>query len=140
MKTIISNSENITSALASDLAEKAKTPHIYCLYGDLGAGKTVFAKGFAAGLGLERKKIKSPTFNLIRKYGIGAITLFHCDFYRIVEPDDIIANELNEIFHNEKAIVLIEWPERIKKLLPQNTTDIYFEYKDENTRIIKIDK
>ncbi len=155
MKTIVSTSEKQTLDYAKNLGEKTKTPLCICLYGDLGFGKTVFSKGFAEGLGIPAKSIKSPTYTLIRKYPIGgreAVAgrapsktgsrgklFYHCDFYRIQEPDDVLAADLEEIFQQKNAVVLIEWPERIEKLLPSKRTNITFEYKDENTRIITAD-
>lgn len=136
MGNIISTSEKATLKYAEKLAQKSKTPMCVCLYGDLGSGKTVFSKGFAKGLGIPARQIKSPTFTLIRKYTIGKKLLYHCDFYRIREPDDVISSDLEEMFHQKNAFILIEWPERIEKLLPVKRLDIAFQYKDENTRII----
>jgi tRNA threonylcarbamoyladenosine biosynthesis protein TsaE len=136
METIISTSEKRTLELAEKLAQKSKTPLCLCLYGDLGSGKTVFSKGFARGLGIEPKKIKSPTFTLVRKYEVGKKLFYHCDFYRIMEPDELLSADLEEIFQQKNAVVVIEWPERIEKLLPGKRMDIAFEYKDPTTRII----
>src|SRR2546428_395652 len=119
METTISTSEKRTLELAENLAKKSKTPLCICLYGDLGAGKTVFSKGFAKGLGIPAKQIKSPTFTLIRKYTIGKKLLYHCDFYRIQEPDEELSSNLEEMFHQKNAVILIEWPERVAKLLPR---------------------
>ncbi len=136
MKIVISTSEKLTRSLASKLARKSRAPQCFCLSGDLGSGKTVFCKGFAEGLGIAAKQIKSPTFTLMRKYKKGRKVLYHCDFYRINEPDDLLAADLEEIFQQKNAIVLIEWPERVKELLPKNCTNITLEYQDPSTRII----
>lgn len=138
MKSIISGSERETLDLAAKMAKKRKAPLCICLYGDLGSGKTVFSKGFALGLGIPKKTVKSPTFALIKKYRAGKNDFYHCDFYRINEPDDLLGADLGEIFHQKNAMVLIEWPEKIQKLLPKKRTDIYFKYKDETSRIINI--
>ena len=146
METIISTSEKQTLKVASKWAKtwskqlsKAPGALCICLYGDLGAGKTTFSKGFAQGLGIPAKQIKSPTYTLIRSYKIGKNQLYHCDFYRITAPDDVISADLQEIFHQKNAIVLIEWPERIEAPLPKNSNqriNLYFEYKNPTTRII----
>ncbi len=136
METIISSSEKSTLQYAKELARKSKTPLCICLYGNLGAGKTVFSKGFAEGLGIPPREIKSPTYTLIRKYHFGKKLLYHCDFYRIQEPDDVMGSDLEEMFLQKNAFIIIEWPERIEKLLPKKRQNIHFEYKDENTRVI----
>jgi len=146
MNTIISTSEQATLKLAKDLAKKSKTPLCICLYGDLGCGKTVFSKGFAEGLGIPARAIKSPTFTLIRKYEIPGSKsgsqkkiLYHCDFYRIQEPDDLLSSDLEEMFQQKNAFILIEWPERIETLLPKKRLNLHFEYKDDQTRTIQMD-
>jgi len=150
METIISTSEKQTLKLAEKLSKKAKTPLCICLYGNLGSGKTVFSKGFAKGMGIPVKQIKSPTYTLIRKYTAGhggpagvqngeKRFLYHCDFYRIQEPDELISSDLEEIFQQQNSIVLIEWPERIENLLPKKRQNIIFEYKDDHTRIITLE-
>ncbi|MEK7678806.1 MAG: tRNA (adenosine(37)-N6)-threonylcarbamoyltransferase complex ATPase subunit type 1 TsaE [Deltaproteobacteria bacterium] len=131
----ISKSEQGTRNLARHLLKKVPSG-VFCLYGDLGAGKTVFCKGLAEAIGIPIKKIKSPTYVLIRPYVITKKKFYHCDFYRIQEPDDILASELEEIFSQKNAVIAIEWPERIEKLLPKKRINIYFEYKDAKTRII----
>ncbi len=152
METTISTSEKATLQYAKNMSKKGKSPLCICLYGNLGSGKTVFSKGYAEGLGISSREIKSPTYTLIRKYKIGgrkavahratskagsrAKLLDHCDFYRILEPDDVLSSDFEEMLQQKNAIILIEWPERIEKLLPQKRTNIRFEYKDENTRII----
>lgn len=125
----LSNSEEDTRLLAQKITEQNAWP--ICLYGDLGAGKTVFVKGVAKALGLNPNKIKSPTFNYIKEYD----NLTHCDFYRIEELDDILAEQLAEAC--EKGHVVIEWAERAEAYLPTPRTDVFFEYIDENKRRIK---
>ena len=138
MKSIRSRSERETQDFGSKMAKKMKAPQCICLYGNLGSGKTIFSKGFAEGLGISRKSIKSPTFALMKKYKIGKTDLFHCDFYRINEPDDLLDADLEEIFNQKNALVLIEWPEKIQKLLPKKRIDLLFKYIDENSRTIQI--
>jgi tRNA threonylcarbamoyladenosine biosynthesis protein TsaE len=140
MKTIISTSEKSTLELAREFAQKTQNPGCICLFGDLGTGKTVFCRGFAEELGIPAKEIKSPTFPLIRKYSIGKKVLYHCDFYRIQEPDDVLSSDLEEMFQQKNAFILIEWPERIEKLLPQKRKNIHFVYNNPSTRTITFDQ
>ncbi len=139
-----SKSPSATKKIAAALAKKQQQKAVICLYGDLGSGKTTFVKGFAAELGLKENQIKSPTYTLVRSYKLAdspkmaAQKLHHFDFYRITEPDDLLAADLHEIFSEKNALILIEWPERIKKFLPAKKINIYFEYIDEKTRSIKI--
>ncbi|MBI4993496.1 tRNA (adenosine(37)-N6)-threonylcarbamoyltransferase complex ATPase subunit type 1 TsaE [Candidatus Wolfebacteria bacterium] len=119
----------------------SKSSLIFALSGDLGAGKTTFTQGFMRGLGI-RKKIISPTFVLAKRYGIKSKfykNIYHIDCYRLKNFKDISGLGLKEIFNNPQNIILIEWPERIKRLLPKNIIKIKFRYGEkENERIIKI--
>lgn len=147
MDQFTSHSEQETKEFAAKIAKESRKPLIICLYGDLGSGKTVFSKGFALGLGIPEKQIKSPTYTFVRSYKVdskahankpSATNLDHFDFYRISETDDLMAQDLEEIFEKKNTHIIIEWPERIQKLLPQARLDIFFEYKDENTRLLKL--
>jgi tRNA threonylcarbamoyladenosine biosynthesis protein TsaE len=144
MDQFTSHSAQKTKEFAAKIAKESQKPLVICLYGDLGSGKTVFSKGFALGLGIPEKQIKSPTYTFVRSYKIDGSarkapkTLFHFDFYRISEADDLMAQDLEEIFEKKNTHIIIEWPERVQKLLPQERLDIYFEYKDENTRLLKL--
>ena len=140
MSKLISNSEAETRNFAASFAKKLHLPAFFCLYGDLGSGKTVFSKGFAEALGLDPKTIKSPTYTFVRSYKIGKNYLYHFDFYRIQDLDDVMARDLEEIFEQKNAIILVEWPERIMKLLPEKRIELFFEYKDLNTRFITVKK
>jgi len=104
---------------------------IIALEGDLGGGKTTFVQGFAKGLGI-KDKITSPTFVIFKKYDF----LYHVDCYRI-ESKDLLELDFNEMINNEN-IVVIEWAERVKKILPKDTLWLKFEYLDKNKRKIII--
>ena len=136
--TVISRSEAETMKIAEDLAGRVKAPVFICLRGGLGCGKTVFAKGFAGSLGIAGKKIKSPTYTFVREYKIGRKKLYHFDFFRIENLDDLMTVELREIFEKKNAIILMEWPERIKEILPAGAREVLFEYVDEKTRKITL--
>jgi tRNA threonylcarbamoyladenosine biosynthesis protein TsaE len=137
-ESYLSGSEKETMALAAAIASVPGQTGIICLSGGLGSGKTVFAKGFASALGINEKKIKSPTYTFVREYKLGKKRLYHFDFYRIESADDLMAENLREIFDDRNAIILIEWPERIAELLPKKKIGIGFEYIDEKTRRITV--
>lgn len=123
MPTLISNSEKDTKQIAARLAKKIKHG-IVALSGELGVGKTVFVQGFAKELGI-KEKIISPTFVLIRQHQIPNTSkfLFHIDLYRLDESHGL---GLEEIIKSDN-FVLIEWAEKIKKILPEKTKWIKIE-------------
>ncbi len=105
---------------------------VVALEGDLGGGKTTFIQGFAKGLGI-KDKITSPTFVIMKKYNF----LYHIDCYRIKDKD-LLELDFNEIISNNCNFIVIEWAERVKKILPKNTLWLKFEYIDKNKRKILI--
>ncbi|MDO8619243.1 MAG: tRNA (adenosine(37)-N6)-threonylcarbamoyltransferase complex ATPase subunit type 1 TsaE [Candidatus Daviesbacteria bacterium] len=122
MKKIITFSTGETQKLAGELAKKfIDSGGVVALIGELGAGKTTFAQGFAKGLGIT-EKIISPTFVLIREHQIPKShrIFYHIDLYRL-EEQNIKGTGIEEIFNNKENIVLIEWADRLKEL-PENTT------------------
>ena len=130
---ITTNNEEETIELAQNI-ESEKFPNmVICLQGDLGSGKTVFAKAFAASMGLE-ENITSPTFTIIKQYE-GKMKLFHMDVYRLNEMKEDIG--ITEYF-NKKGVCIIEWSDLIEDILPKNRLDIKINIIDENTRIFKI--
>ncbi len=100
------------------------------LEGDLGSGKTTFVQGIAKGLGI-KGKITSPTFVIMRKYDF----LYHIDCYRI-KSKDLLELDFKEIIKQSGNIVVIEWAERIKKVLPKDVIWMKFEYLDKDKRKI----
>ncbi len=109
------------------------------LKGDLGSGKTTFTQGFLRGLGI-RGKAQSPTFVIFKRFALRDLpftNVYHFDCYRIKKADELKILGIKEILENPKNIVLIEWPERIKKILPKNIWKIEFKHgKKENERVI----
>jgi tRNA threonylcarbamoyladenosine biosynthesis protein TsaE len=136
MGEIITRSERETMEFAESLCKSLKMPSIVCLKGQLGSGKTVFVKGFAHALGLDRKAIKSPTYTYVRQYKIKGGFLYHFDFYRISELDDLMSHELKELLARKNAYFLIEWPEKLNKLEIPGRIDINIDYLNEKERII----
>lgn len=117
-------SEEETKNLGYKLAQKAKAGDIFCLNGDLGAGKTVFTKGFAEGLGIT-DHITSPTFTIVNEYS-GRLPFYHFDVYRISDPDEMYDIGCEEYFFGD-GVCLIEWAELIKEFLPENVCWINIE-------------
>lgn len=117
-----SHSEAETFRFAEQLAKEAKAGAIYCLDGDLGAGKTVFAKGFAAGLGIE-EPVTSPTFNIVKEYREGRLPLFHFDVYRIADPEEMDAIGYEEYLFGD-GVSLVEWSELIADLIPADAIHV----------------
>lgn len=139
-KVHITNSQQETKKLARNFAKSLQAGDVIALYGDLGSGKTTFAQGLASGLGV-KKKVMSPTFIFMRSYPIifkkTPLTLHHLDLYRGQDEKDFKSLGLNEIFTVD-AIVVLEWADRIKRILPKKRIDIYFENKNGQKRKIKI--
>ncbi|MFH1971174.1 MAG: tRNA (adenosine(37)-N6)-threonylcarbamoyltransferase complex ATPase subunit type 1 TsaE [Patescibacteria group bacterium] len=125
--------------VAADLVKK--TPTIIALIGDLGSGKTTFVQGFAKGLGI-RKKIISPTFILMRTYKAKKRKmLYHLDLYRLESnfKEEVENLGVKDIWKEEKNVLVIEWAEKIKNILPAGTTWIKFEYFIDDQRKIIIE-
>ena len=116
---------------------KSKDAVVISLKGDLGSGKTTFVQGLAIGLEIKHK-ILSPTFVLMKKYKIPNTKkqFYHVDCYRIKKAQDLSALNLKKLFLNPQNIIVIEWAERIEKILPKNT--IIFEFKLINEKQRKI--
>ena len=114
---------------------------VFALRGDLGSGKTTFVKGFFRGLGI-KSRVKSPTFIIMRRSEVrGRIftNVFHVDAYRMRRPEDLLVIDLKTIFSNPKNIILIEWPENARRVIPPGAHWLEFRYGDkENERTIKI--
>lgn len=120
-RTITTTTPEATRRLAASLAAAAQAGDLVCLWGELGAGKTQFAKGFGAGLGVSGT-ISSPTFILMSEYE-GRLRLFHVDLYRLEDGADALAGG---VVDDRQAIgvTLVEWPERMGNLLPERRLDV----------------
>ncbi len=131
---ITSKSERDTIELAENFEAEKFSGMVICLNGDLGSGKTLFTKGFAAALSIE-ETITSPSYTIIKEYYSGEMPLYHMDVYRL--DKDITTTGLHEYFGRD-GIVIIEWADMIKDYLPDERLEIKFTAVDENKRIIKI--
>lgn len=132
-----------TQKIAEDLAGSLSGGTVLALHGDLGSGKTTFVQGLAKGLGI-KGQIISPTFIIVRTYKLDKARLndlnhfYHIDLYRIEHENGLVGLGIEEIIHDPKNIVAIEWAERMGSLLPEKRIDIRFEYVDEGKRRIII--
>jgi len=139
MENITTSNSQETEKLGFEFANKITDGGIICLYGDLGSGKTTFAKGFAKGLGIS-ERIISPTFVIVRQHVLAnKKTFYHIDLYRL-EESELQGIGLSDIFSDKNAIVLVEWAERLGKYLPENRFDIKFQHGEKDTRKITIQK
>lgn len=129
----VTKSEQETQKLAEKTADKIKNGGVVCLFGELGTGKTVFAKGIAHALGIDKFSIKSPTYTYIREH---KNNLYHIDLYRLDQIDQLLLHEINELIENPKNIIVIEWADRMGEHLPEDRIDIQFKYLDKFTREI----
>ena len=131
---VISNSEFETVELAQNIESEKFENMIICLDGELGSGKTVFTKGIANALGIQ-ENITSPTFTIIKEYMDGEMPLYHMDVYRLDGNTDGVGIEE---YYNKGGIVVIEWSNTIKSILPEERLEIKFKVIDENRRSIVI--
>lgn len=112
---INTSSPEETFSFAKDFAKSLRPGEIICMYGDLGAGKTLFAKGVAEGLGVE-DHVSSPTFTIVNEYE-GALPFYHFDVYRISDPDEMYETGFEDYINGE-GVCLIEWAELIEEIIP----------------------
>lgn len=119
--------ENETAMLAfgTRLAKACGDTAVVFLYGDLGAGKTTLARGFLRGSGFEGA-VKSPTYTLVEPYEITDHKVYHFDFYRVRDADELEYIGIKDYF-TPKAVCLIEWPDMGAGLLPQPDLSCYIE-------------
>ena len=117
----LTTSPEETRTLGAQLACVARAGDVICLWGELGAGKTVFAKGFGAGLGVEAT-ISSPSFVLMGEYA-GRLPLFHIDLYRLASADEALDGGLLDD-RQAAGVVLIEWPDRLGDAVPPSRLDV----------------
>ena len=124
--------ESETINIAQNLESEKFENMIICLEGDLGSGKTIFTKGFAQALGIE-ENITSPTFNIIKEYLNGEMPLYHMDVYRLDGNTDGVGIE---DYFKKGGVVIIEWADMIRDILPEERLDIKFKIVDEETRVL----
>lgn len=145
MKKIIADikeTKAFASCFAKEIVKKSgNKAKVIGLIGDLGAGKTTFTQAFAEAFGV-KEKVLSPTFVIEKIYklkGQGDFAhLIHIDAYRLNDPEELITLGWNEIIENPKNIILIEWADKVEKILPKDTQKIFFKFIDEDRREIEM--
>ena len=129
------HSEEETAAVARQVASRLKPGDVVLLSGNLGAGKTAFVRGLAAGLGIDPEDVSSPTFTIVHEYRGGRLTLYHVDLYRLEKAatDDLGLEERGV----RDGVMAIEWPDRLTHALPSAMV-VDIEIVDDTTRRIVI--
>ncbi len=125
-----------TFALGREIAASLKGGEVLALVGDLGAGKTQFVKGLAAGLG-HIEEVTSPTFTLIHEYIGGRLPLYHFDLYRLESANEVLQIGLDD-YLSPNAIVAVEWADKFRSLFPPDTRWIEFQIGVGETREIDL--
>lgn len=132
-QTFESNSPEQTESIAATLATTLRGGEVIALHGELGAGKTRFVRGLLRGLGGSERSVSSPTFVLLNVYSGGRLTVYHLDAYRVAGPDDFEAIGFTELLE-QAGVVVVEWAERVERLLPRDRIDIMIEHIGEERR------
>jgi tRNA threonylcarbamoyladenosine biosynthesis protein TsaE len=117
-RTFTSHGVRDTEAIAQEFARSLKGGECLALSGDLGAGKTQFVRGLVDGLGGDPRTVSSPTFVLLNVYDTGRLKVFHLDAYRVSGAEDFEAIGFAELLEQLDGVVVVEWADRVKELLP----------------------
>jgi tRNA threonylcarbamoyladenosine biosynthesis protein TsaE len=132
---LVSHSSLHTERLGERLGRAGRPNDVFALSGELGAGKTVLARGVAIGLGIDPTDISSPTFIIMREHAGGRLPFFHIDLYRLEGVD--LANTGWEECLDAGGVTVIEWPDRAGQLLPDDRLDVKLEHiADTKRRIV----
>jgi tRNA threonylcarbamoyladenosine biosynthesis protein TsaE len=134
-KTVIAASPEETRLIAREHARNATAGSCFALYGDIGAGKTLFTKAFAAELGI-KDEVTSPTFTLCEEY-TGKLSFYHFDLYRIEDQNELDLLYFEEYWEGD-GVSVIEWAEHAEGRLPAHTIRITLSYIDDHTRRLDI--
>ena len=134
-KAFITNSAEETMDLGKKIAQNAKNGSVFCLTGDLGAGKTTLVRGIAIALNI-KSVVQSPTFNIMKIYFDGIKPLIHIDAYRLVDVNTDIG--LDEYIGYETGLTVIEWPDFIEELIPETAITVQIINLGETRRRITI--
>ena len=137
-KEFITSSEEETENIGKSLAMSLSKGDAVLLRGNLGAGKTVFSRGFARGLGIT-EPVSSPTYTIVQEYELpDGGRLYHLDLYRISGVNAALAFGVDEFLDDPQGISLIEWPDRIDGILPENAICIEIEHLSDSERRLTI--
>lgn len=126
-----------TRALGEQLAQALKAGDVVLLEGELGAGKSELARGVAKGLGVT-ETVTSPSFTILNVYESGRVPLYHFDWYRLEDAEELYEMGLDEYLGGD-GIALVEWPGRCPEAVPERHMRIRFEQTGENVRRIEIE-
>jgi tRNA threonylcarbamoyladenosine biosynthesis protein TsaE len=137
-RELVTHSSEETIQQGREIGAQLKAPVLVLLSGELGAGKTTLTKGIASGLGAAGEdEVTSPTFTLVHKYDRGA-KVYHVDLYRIADFHDLETLGLEDVFA-EKAVVIVEWPDKFTLRTDWPVVRIRLEHVGEDTRRIRIE-
>lgn len=137
MKTLKASTENETQKIAAALAPLLQTGDIVVLWGTLGVGKTAFCRHLIQHMTQTQEDVPSPTFTLLQIYDTPAFPIYHFDLYRLDKPTDVYELGIEDAF--TEAVSLIEWPDKMGRLLPRSKRlDIRIDV-DGTTRILTFD-
>lgn len=135
--TLTSPNESCSLRLGTRIGEQVEVGDVIALWGELGSGKTLFARGIARGMGVPHPvPITSPSFTIINEYD-GRLRLYHLDLYRLTTAEELETLPWRETIFGT-GVAVIEWPDRMGKLLPDERLDIRFEFLDEDSRMIAL--
>ncbi len=120
------------------LGEVLSDGDVIALTGDLGAGKTLFCKGIASGLGIDPAFVASPTFTIVSEYADGRLPFHHIDAWRLATLDEAISAGLEDII-GVGGVSAVEWPENVSKLLPNRCLRVTFQHSGTEGRILSFE-
>lgn len=137
MTALTTRSREETEALGERIGRTARAGDVIALWGELGAGKTVLARGIARGLGVDASEVTSPTFITMHEHWDGRVPFFHLDLYRIA-PDDARSTGWEEVVGGA-GVTAIEWPDRVEPDLPADRLDVRIEHGEGDERRIRLE-
>lgn len=133
-----SRSAKGTLHLGKELGERHPRGGLFYLVGDLGAGKTIFAKGLASAYGVPPDEVTSPTFALVHRYGEGSRPVYHVDLYRLENERELEELGLEELLDEEGVVLIVEWAEKLGRLRRPDAVLVEISFQSETARCVTI--